>query len=1025
VGVRGRTAAWRLARRGAALATFAFASPLAAAQEPPRDQPPADPAPVAAPAPEPANNQEIVITGSRIPRHNLTAVSPVAVVSSEEVKQEGAVLTETVINRLPQAVPDQGLFLSNGATGTATVNLRGFGAGRTLVLINGRRLLPGDATYAAPDINFVPTALIKRVEVLTGGASSVYGSDAVAGVVNFILDTRLEGLRVDTQTSVYQHDNRNDHIRPLLEDAGYPFPDGNTVDGPIRDINAAYGLSFADGRGHLTAYAGYRKATGFTQDSRDYSSCAVSADDPVAPPECGGSLASGIGTFGIVRFGIPYHPTAERTFAPGLSFFNFAPYNYYQRPDRRYTAGLFADFELSDAVKPYLEVMFMDDRTVAQVAPSGDFGATRTINCDNPLLSQQQRDAVCFDGNYIGQVPIFDEGGNLVAIDGAPIVFHDPNTGDYLEASLAIQRRNVEGGARVDDFRHRDLRALGGVKGDVGRGLSYDISYLYGRVRQDQVHTNDLLTSRIARALDVVTDPSSGQPVCRSVLNGEDPDCVPWDVFAVGAVSPAAAAYLAETTRLSGKVTQQVATASLTADLESWGILSPWAEQAPGFNVGAEYRKDKLSLDPDEHFRNADVVGLGTPLLPLSGSTSVKELFGELRIPVITHRFIEGLELEGGYRLSWYRNARSRVSSSSWKIGGDLSPVRGLRFRASTQRAVRAPNVQELFAVSFADNFFRDACAGLNPSATLQQCAASGVTDAQYGHILAQPDQGFGYNGISGGNPALKPERATTKAIGVVFEPRFLRGFSLTADWFDIELKGAIGFIGSQRIISTCLETGDPLFCGRVHRDSEGSLWLTPQGFVDDTEANFGALKTNGIDVSSSYGHSLGRFGSANVEFMGTWTHRFVTDSGGLSTPFDCAGLYGAVCGFPLPRWRHNLRTTWSAPQGFSLSLEWRHIDAVSVDARLVESFFGQSYNPAVGKIGAQDYFDLTAIARIADRYQLRIGVRNLFDRQPPIVATGPFGACSGAGTCNGNTFPQLYDPLGRFIFVGATFNLF
>jgi outer membrane receptor protein involved in Fe transport len=1027
VGVRGKVAR-RLLLGGALIVLAGFGEQAKAEAQPAQapDPPPTLPAASSQPAPAPSDQEQIVITGSRIPRHNLTAVSPVAVVTSEEVKQEGAVLTETVINRLPQTVPDQGLFLSNGSTGTATVNLRGFGAGRTLVLINGRRLLPGDATYAAPDINFVPAALIKRVEVLTGGASSVYGSDAVAGVVNFILDSRLQGLRVDGQASFYQHDNRNRAIRSLLEEGGFSSPSGNAVDGGIEDINAAYGTEFAHGRGHMTAYAGYRRARGLTQDARDYSSCSVSADDPVAPPECGGSLASGVGTFGVVRFGLPYHATADRTFEPGIRFFNFAPYNYYQRPDRRYTAGIFADFELSDAVKPYLEIMFMDDRTVAQIAPSGDFGATRTINCDNPLLSQQQRDTVCFDGNYIGQVPIFDDDGNVVAIDGAPTIFHDPNTGDYLKASLAIQRRSVEGGARVDDFRHRDLRAVAGFKGEIGRGLSYDASYLYGRVRQDQVHTNDLLTSRIARSLDVVTDPASGEPICRSALNGEDPDCVPWDVFAVGAASPAAAAYLEETTRLSGEVTQRVATASVTADLENWGILSPWAEQAPGLNVGAEYRKDKLSLDPDEHFRNADVVGLGTPLLPLSGSTSVKELFGELRVPVITHRFIESLVVEGGYRLSWYRNAESRVSSSSWKIGGDLSPVRGIRIRASEQRAVRAPNVQELFALNFADNFINDPCTGLTPSATFQQCAASGVTDAQYGHILAQPDTDFGYNGIGGGNAALKPETATTRAIGLVLEPRFLRGFTLTADWFDIKLKGAVGVIGSQTIVNTCIATADPIFCGRIHRDASGSLWLTPQGFVDNTEANIGALKTSGVDVGSSYTRSLGRLGSASVTFEGTWTRRFVTDNGGLSTPFDCSGLYGAVCGFPLPRWRHNLRGTWTVPGGSSVSLLWRHVSSVPVDDELVDKLFGDvfSYNSEISSLPAQNYFDLTMTAQIRDRYQVRLGVRNLFDRQPPIVPAGSFGPCSGAGTCNGNTYPQLYDPLGRFIFVGATFNL-
>ncbi len=399
---------------------------------------PASPISSSPTAPELQKGEEIVITGSRIPRRNLTSLSPISLVSKQEVRLEGAVLTETLINALPQVVPDQGMFLSNGATGTAAVDLRGFGASRTLVLVNGRRLLPGDATYAAADINFIPSSLISRVEVLTGGASSVYGSDAIAGVANFILDRRLDGLRIDGQASFYQHDNRNKSgIGSLIEDSGFSSPTGNTVDGGIQDINAAYGLAFAHGRGHVTVYGGYRQSSGFTQDTRDYSSCAVTAADLEEPVFCGGSTTSAAGTFVIPNFGLRLHATPNRTFAPRPSFFNFAPYNYYQRPDRRYTTGVFADLELSDAFKPYFEGMYMDDKTVAQIAPSGDFGVTNRINCDNPLLSDQERGLVCFDGNYIGQRPVFDDDGNLIEIIGTP-------TGPYLQAGLRIhaaQRR--------------------------------------------------------------------------------------------------------------------------------------------------------------------------------------------------------------------------------------------------------------------------------------------------------------------------------------------------------------------------------------------------------------------------------------------------------------------------------------------------------------------------------------------------------------------------------------------------------
>ena len=974
--------------------------------------------------PTPQKGEEIVITGSRIPRPNLTASGPVTVVNSAEVKLQGAVMTETLINGLPQVMPDQGAFLSNAATGTATVDLRGLEAVRTLVLINGRRLLPGDPSYPAPDINFIPSAIIKRVEVLTGGASSVYGSDAIAGVVNFILDGRLDGFRLDGQSSFYQHDNRNDSgIRAPLNASGFPYPIGNAVDGGTEDINGAYGLHFADNRGHLTVYGGYRQLSAVTQVQRDYSACSLSATTPDGPIECGGSVTSAEGTFST-QLRQQYHATSARTLVPPPIRFNFGPYNYYQRPGRRYTAGGFADFEISDAFQPYAEFMWMNDRTVAQLAPSGDFGNTRQINCDNPLLSAQEFSLVCVNGNFVGQTPVFDSSGNVVAIRGSPRNFIDPVTGGtYRKAALRIQRRNMEGGPRQEILTHRDWRAVVGMKGTLTKGINYDADYLTSQVKQSDVHTNDFLVSRITDALDVVTDPATGQPACRVKLTGADPTCVPWDVFALGAVTQAAADALSVPSFLNGTVRQQVATATLTVELDEWGIHTPWSDRGPALNIGSEYRKDRIIVDPDEHYQNTDLSGSNFPILPLDGSTSVKELFGELRVPIITKQLIEELTIEAGYRLSWYDNAGNKFSDSSYKIAAELEPVRGIRFRASRQRAVRAANIQELFAPVEQSGITADQCDGINPQASFQECQRTGVTAAQYGNITENPfEPTEGDQAITGGNPELVPEKATTMAFGVVLQPRLLPGFNATVDWFDIKLDGGITTIGGDLIMSTCLATGDPLFCSRIHRDANGTLWETPEGYVDDRNANVGSLKTNGIDVGATYTHGLGKHGRVNFEFNGSWTHRFIVDPGGLATPFDCAAVYGQVCGFPLPRWRHNLRSTWETPGGISFSLLWRHVSAIPVDQKLALEQFDLTYNPAVAKIRAQDYFDTTLIYHVGDRYALRLGVRNLFDREPPVISDGLFGAC-GPPLCNGNTLPQLYDPLGRFFFVGATIN--
>jgi iron complex outermembrane recepter protein len=951
------------------------------------------------------DSNPIIVTGSRIPRRNLTAVSPVTVIKQDEVKLQGTVAIEELLNRLPQVRPGQNLFHSSDATGTAEVDLRGLGAGRTLVLINGRRVMPGDSTV--PDIDMVPSSLIQRIEVLTGGAAAVYGSDAVAGVVNFILDTKVEGLRVDGHVSFFQHDNNiGSPWKGLLIDADVKYPSGSVADGGRRAIDAAFGHSFLDNRGHVTVYAGYRKIDALTEDRRDYSSCAFGAVDknnPVAI-QCSGSPTSYPGTFFALPGPLTLGP--DGTFEPGISLFNYAPFNFFQRSDRRYTAGGFADFELSRAVHPYAEVMVMDDRSLAQVAPSGDFGDTATINCDNPLLSEQQKSMVCAKGNLVGE-----ERG------GSPAPFIDPVTGAvYYRAFLFVARRNVEGGPRRFDLRHKNRRLIGGVKGDLGRGISYDVSYITGRVTTKTDDLNQTSVTRMGRALDVITDPATGQPACRSRLEGVDPSCVPWDIFALGGVTPEATTYIGQSASTRTSIKERVANANATIDLGRWGALSPWADESPQINLGAEYRKDRLDFNPDEATLSGDVSGLDI-VFPVHGSVEAKELFAETRIPLITGRLVERLAFEGGYRQSWYRNPENKFTTNAYKAAIDLTAVRGIRLRASLQRAVRAPNIVELFTPVDQFAIDTDPCAGTPPAATAEQCARTGVTAAQYGHILPSPNTDvIGYNAISGGNPDLRPEAATTRTVGLVLQPQFLRGFNATVDWWDIDLKGAISGLGARTILFTCLNTGDPLFCNRVHRDSNGSLWLTPKGFIDARQVNIGALKVRGVDIGVNYVRNLGSIGSANFEFLGSRTLEYVIDPGGLAQTRTCVGRYGAFCGTPLPRWRHSVRATWDTRSGISLSLNWRYIGAVK--ASRPELF--PTY-PGDLKIGAQNYFDLTSVFHVGRKYVLRLGVNNLFDRPPPIVG-GSSNTAVGGGV-NGNTFAGLYDPLGRYMFAGLTMN--
>ena len=965
-----------------------------------------------------SETRDIVVTGSRIPQPNLTSSSPVTVISSQEVKLQGTTRTEDLINSLPQSFAAQGSNISNGSTGTATVNLRGLGTVRTLVLINGRRLMPGDPRQPVADINFVPSSLIKRVDVLTGGASSVYGADAVAGVVNFIMDTGFTGLRIDAQASVFNHDNDAiSDVTEAIDARGFPRPRGMSTNGGSQDISVAFGTNFDDNRGHIMGYATYRSQDAILQSSRDYSACSLTANSPANTTAlgrefvCGGSGTSANGTF------LQFDPNTfaqidtfqvgpNQTFISGSTPFNFAPYNYYQRPDERYTFGVFAEYEVAPEAKPYLEAMFMDDQSVSQIAPSGDFGNTSLLNCDNPLFSAQQLARVCAPGR------------TFIDADGVE------------RAVVLTLRRNVEGGGRRDDLEHTAYRVVGGVRGDLDRGLSYDAAYQYGKTILAQTYLNDFSITRLGRALDVVADPVTGDPVCRSVLDGTDPNCVPYNIFIAGGVTPEALDYLQTPGFLRGNVQETVANLNFTIEGGEYGIQLPWADRGVGINLGGEYRKEKLRFDTDVAFATGDLAGQGGPTIGTSGSFDVRELFGEVQIPIINEGFIHDFNISAGYRYSDYKIPATATTDSNsfttdtYKIAAELAPIKDVRLRASYNRAVRAPNVVELFsAQSIGLTGSVDPCAGpavggLVNGFTAAQCALTGVTAAQFGNVTPNPaDQ---YNGFIGGNPALNPEKADSVTLGLILQPRFLPGFAATVDYFDIKVKETIGTIGFDTIITQCLETGDAFFCNRINRDQFGSLWLTPDGFITDLNSNVGKLETRGVDVQASYAREIGSMGNLNLSLVGTWLDKLVVEPV-KGTRYDCAGLFGNQCGTPNPAWRHKFRVGFTLPNGLGISGQWRYFSKVDVDVSSSDDDLndpGSSGNfPGNDKLAAQSYFDLALTARIQDRFNFRIGANNILDKDPPVAG----GQVIFAGAGNGNTFPQVYDALGRYLFAGVT----
>jgi outer membrane receptor protein involved in Fe transport len=980
----------------------------------------ANAAAAAAATPASAEVSEIVVTGTRIPTPNLTSVAPVTSVTAADIKAQGVTRVEDLINSLPQAFASQGSMVSNASNGTATVNLRGLGAARTLVLIDGKRVQPGNPTSAAAaaiavDLNFIPTALVERVDVLTGGASAVYGADAVSGVVNFIMNRNFEGVRLDAQYSFYQHSQHNDEIQAVVRDARSraAVPDNFIVPGDFKggegdEESITIGVNAPDGKGNITAYATHVQVNPVLASNFDYTACSLNSGASFFAARCGGS-----GTAFPTRFGsFIVDPSGPgNTFRPrtGNDVYNFAPTNFLMRPDQRYGMGAFAHYEINPHFQAYADIMFMDDNSTAQIAPGGIFansgpgpGGAFAVNCDNPFMSTQEANSICTPAQIAS-------GANV---------------------NLTVARRNTEGGGRLTIFEHQEQRYVIGVKGELAADWTYDASIQYGKTLLNQQQGNNFLTSRINRAL-IAKKNAAGQIVCQSVIDGSDPACVPINYFTLGAVTPAALNYLQAPTFTGGGVIEQVASANIVGSLPD-DIKSPWANDKIGVSIGAEYRREHLDSHSDVPQSSGDVNGNGAANPPVNGGYDVYELYGETRIPIVQDQpWAKDITAELAYRYSDYSNAGT---TNTYKISGDWTIVEGLRIRGGYNRAVRAPNVVELFAPQNVGlDGTVDPCAGLaagNP--LVARCATLfNLTTAQV--LALEPDPANQYNGKFGGNPSLKPETADTYTGGVVWQPSFVPGLNITVDYFDIKVEDFIAGIGANVIINGCVNGTTPAFCALVHRDAIGSIRST-QGFVIDTTQNTGGLHTSGVDVSVGYRTGLDTFGLQNAgslsgNFVGTWLEKLETTSLKGGTAADCAGLYGATCSGlggsinPNPQWRHKLRLTWNTPYemgwfgNLALGLQWRYFGEVKVDRSSSNAQLAGPFAATDAKLGSRNYLDLLATFKVKDNYSFRVGVNNVLDQDPPLTGAN---SCP-AGPCNQNVYAQMYDSLGRFIFVGLT----
>ncbi|MCX6538272.1 MAG: TonB-dependent receptor [Acidobacteria bacterium] len=940
--------------------------------------------------------EQIQVTGSLIPRPTLEAMSPVTTLDVETITYRGMNRVEDLLMSLPQVFAAQNSTIANGASGTATVDLRYLGANRTLVLIDGRRMSSGDAFATAPDLNFIPSALVKRVDVLTGGASSVYGADAVAGVVNFVLDKDFEGVRGGVQYGGYQHNNSNALAQSINKAKGFSYPSGTIWNNAPTDFNVALGGKFGDRKGHASVYLDYRNTDAITKDQRDYTNCSVLGGLTMNGPTCGGSATWPAGRFTVydatfsktANYVLDLNSATGDQLRPRTSadVFNYAPYNFMQRPDQRWAGGGFLNYEWNKKIQAYLDVMFMDDYTDAQIAPSGDFGNTGLINCNNPMLSAQERQTLCTNFGY----------------------------GPTDMANVYIYRRNVEGGGRISQLRHTDLRYSFGLKGDLNKTWSYDAYALQAEVHSPQSYANDLNALNIQDALIVDGDPANPSTWhCRS----GNPGCVPWNIFKKGGVTQAALDYLSLDEVLNSGTRTRVVGGKLTGDLKNYGLALPTATEGIKVALGGEYRQEYLFVHPDMPFEQALGAGSGGPTLPVEGTYTVKEFFAEGLIPIVQNApGFKDLSLEVGYRYSDYS---STGKWPTYKVQASWAPVADFKIRAGFNRATRSPNVTELYTPQgLGLGGSQDTCAGAHPTASQAQCALQGVTAAQYGNLSENPANQ--YNTIGGGNPKLNPESADTYTVGLVLTPRAVPGFTAAIDYYNIKINSTIGALGADDIQNQCAATGSPLLCGLIHRDRLGSLWMTTDGYTITANQNVGKLESEGIDLNTTYSKSLGGVGSFSVNLIGTILRHQKIDTGLYA--YDCVGYFGNQCGIPTPTWRHMLRFAWETRFNTTFTLGWRMIGGVTNDDGSPNPAIGDPTNIALLQandayvISARHYLDLSATYKAGKHYQFVLGANNILDKEPP------FGVGSTPNDY-GPGFYGTYDPLGRYIHMSLQFN--
>ncbi|MHB8815562.1 MAG: TonB-dependent receptor domain-containing protein [Steroidobacteraceae bacterium] len=963
--------------------------------------------------PPPLRLQMIEITGTRIRGPNVTSQSPITAVSSVEIQQEGATNIQNVVNSLPQLHTAQSDTTSNNGTGVANVNLRGLGPTRTLVLIDGRRLGPGDpqgAEGAAADINFIPAALVSGVDVLTGGASAAYGSDAIAGVVNFHLIRNFQGVKVTQTLNAAQH-TQGGPWDSILTSATYPTetPPGDQFGGLISNTTVLLGTDLGDGRGNVTLYLDYHHSNPILDGSRNFLGCELGLNSASNALVCKGSSSGIYGPF-QANSGKSYglNPNGSASFVKfnkSTMGYNTAPTNYLQRADARKSLGVLGHFRLNEWVDVYAEGMFMDDFTTGQVAAGGlteGQGPTGLLQvpCNNQFLSAQEEPIICQDASGNPLPPLQANG--------------QPNVATILMPSLRLPQD-----VRADNLRHTDYRAVLGVRGAIGQSdWTYDASGTYWDSSLAENYANDISDAKLEESLFGCTG-----------LSNAATGCVPVNIFQLNGITPAMLNYLVTPGMKTGSSTESNLDANVSGDFGAF--KSPMASDPIAASLGISERRDALSFLPDYEMQTNDLIGQGQVFPPVSGAESVTEEYAEIHVPLIEDRsLVKSLNVDVAGRHSSYTisGSHSGFKTNTFKVGIDYAPTGDIRLRGSFNRAARAPNIYELFFPQAlnTDAGYQDPCSGATPTASLASCEKTGVTPAQYGNILECRSADCG--GLFGGNTALQPETASTWTYGFVLTPRFAPRLELSVDYWSVRVDSFITHLAGAQIVDGCLLQGIDALCPLIHRGDSGVIFGS-SGWVTETNQNIGFLRNRGIDFDLNYREDLDNLGlhhlgAVALNFNGSYLLEQTNAT--AAARYDCAGLYGPTCSAgdingPDFTWRHEARLTWLTPWKLDASVRWRYLSSVKLDSNSPQPALSGgpgSYDYVDAVIPAISYLDLSLSWHGPSHVTVVAGVNNVMDKDPPALNHSDVYRVNGGG--NEDVY-SVYDVLGRELFLTVT----